>query len=246
MPKQSGLGSRFFIGEYDLSGDVNTLGQVSSPISLLPATGINVYAMERMHAHRDGVIAFTTYFNPDTGRAHAGLSGLPTANRVTTFCVGATLGNPAASEVAKQIGYDGTRGQDGSLTLDVQAVANGYGLEWGRQLTAGSRTDTAATNGTGVDFTASTSFGWQAYLNVTAFVGTDVTISIEDSANNSAFSALASGAFTAVTAATSQRLAVSGTATVRRYVRIATSTSGGFTSVTFAVNFIKNEAAVTF
>ena len=32
---------------------------------------------------------------------------------------------------------------DGSLTAAVSALGNGYGLEWGEQLTAGLRTDTA-------------------------------------------------------------------------------------------------------
>lgn len=249
--KQSGLGSRFFVGEYDLSGDTSALSQIASPRGVLPATGVNVFAMERMHAHRDGVVAFTSYFNPDTGRAHAGLSGLPTTDRIVSFFVGgpggAVLGNPAASITAKQIGYDGTRAKDGSLTFDTQAIANSYGLEWGQALTAGSRTDTAATNGSSVDQAAATSFGWQAYLHVLAFTGTNVTISLEDSANNSAWTALSGGAFTQTTAVGQQRLqAASSTATARRYVRAVTTTAGGFTSVTFALNFVKNLVATTF
>ena len=54
--------------------------------------------------------------------------------------------------------------------------------------------------------------------------------------------------FTQITTTTpqAQRIAVGGTATVRRYVRASTVTSGGFTSCTFAVAVVKNQLAVNF
>jgi hypothetical protein len=146
--------------------------------------------------------------------------------------------------VGKQVNYDPTRGDDGMLTFGVSTQSNGFGIEWGQQLTAGLRTDTAATNGTGIDTTASASFGGQAYLHVTAFTGTDVTIKIQDSADNVSFADVTNFAFTQVTSAPfSQRIALTNTDTIRRYVRAVTATTGGFTSVTFSVNVIKNEVA---
>ena len=115
-----------------------------------------------------------------------------------TYCRGTSIGDHAACLVSKQINYDGTRGQDGSFTFGVQAQANGFGLEWGNLLTAGKRTDTSATNGTGFDTTASASFGWQAYLQVFAFTGTDVTVKIQDSADNATFADLSGAAFASV------------------------------------------------
>jgi hypothetical protein len=72
---------------------------------------------------------------------------------------------------------------------------------------------------------------------VLSFAGTDVTIKIQDSANDSAWSDLSGAAFTAVTAApTAQKLVSANlTATVRRYLRVATTTSAGFTSCQFLV-----------
>jgi hypothetical protein len=126
----------------------------------------------------------------------------------------------------------------------VSAQANGYGIEWGQQLTAGIRTDTAATNGTGIDTTASASFGGQAYLQAFSFTGTDVTVKIQDSADNATFADVTGMAFTQITAGpTSERIAIANTATIRRYVRAITVTTGGFSSLSFAVNFIKNEVA---
>ena len=248
MAKQSGLGDNLYVDGNNVSGDVGAVDTIASPQNLLDVTGIDKSAHERIGALRDGQIKFTAFFNAATGKIHSVLKTLPTTDRFVTYFRGTTIGNPAASILAKQIGYDGKRGNDGSYTFAVDCQGNGYGLEWGNQLTAGFRTDTAATNGTSYDFGAATSFGFQAYLHVNAFTGTDVTIKLQDSADNSSFTDITSGAFTAVTGATplAQRIAVGGTATVRRYVRVVTVTTGGFTSATFAVMLVKNGQAVSF
>jgi hypothetical protein len=49
------------------------------------------------------------------------------------------VGFPAASMTAKQTTYAPTMGADGSLAISVNAVANGYGLEWGEMLTTGKQ-----------------------------------------------------------------------------------------------------------
>ncbi len=242
MAKSSGLGDNFYVGGNDLSGDTNSLSNVSGGPKLIDLTSIKVFAPERVGGLRDGKLDWVSYFNA-TG-AHPVLSSLPTTDVVASYARGTTLGSPAACMTGKQINYDGMRTQAGDLTFKVEALANSYGLEWGTQLTAGLRTDTVATTGTSVDFTASTSFGFQAYLQVIAFVGTDVTIKLQDSADNSSFADIASGAFTQVVAANvAQRIAVGGTATVREFVRATTVTTGGFTSVTFSVVLMKNTIA---
>lgn len=244
MAKSSGLGDNCYVGGYNLSGDIGSIDKIAGPMKPIEVTGIDKSAFERIGGQRDGSISWTAFFNTDIGRAHPVLSALPTGDVVVTYCRGTTLGDPCASMVAKQLNYDGNRAASGEFTFKVDAEANGYGLEWGRQLTAGLRTDTTATNGTGIDTTASASFGAQAYLQVTAFTGTDVTIKIQDSADNVTFADVAGLSFTAVTAApTTQRLATGNTATIRRYVRAATTTSAGFTSVTFSVQITKNELA---
>jgi hypothetical protein len=246
MGKSSGLGDNLYIAGFDASGDIQALSNIGGGPALLNFTAINQSAYERKGGLRSGQFEMTTYFNTVavTGGLHEKLSALPRTDVIMTYCRGTTLGDPAASLVGKQVNYDPTRSDDGMLTFGVSAQSNGYGIEWGRQLTAGVRTDTAATNGTGIDTTASADFGGQAYLQVFSFSGTDVTIKIQDSADNVSFADVASFAFTQVTAApTSERIALSNTATIRRYVRASTVTTGGFTSVSFAVNMIKNEIA---
>jgi hypothetical protein len=259
MSKQSGLGDNCYLGGYDLSGDVGALGRIAGGLAgTQDVTGINKRAFERRGLLRDGGIDWTSFFNPDSvgdgdasDGAHVVLSTLPTTDRTVTYCRGTDLGSPAACLVGKQVNYDPTRGADGSLTIAVQSVPNGFGLEWGRLLTAGKRTDTGATDGSSVDFgTGSTSFGLQAWLHVFEFDGTDVTISLEESSDDAAadaFAAVTGGAFTEVTAGpAAERIQTARDQTVERYLRVVTATTGGFTSCTFAVVVTRNDVEVLF
>lgn len=250
MTKQTGLGDQLYIAGYNLSGDVGSLSRIGGGPAALELTGIDKSAFERVGGHRDGGIAFSAWFNKATAQAHLRLSPLPTADQVASYYRGSTLGGSAASCIAKQINYDGARGADGSLTFAVDLQSNGYGLEWGTQLTAGTRTDTAATNGTGVDFAASHAFGLQAYLQVFAFSGTDATVTIQESSDNGAgdaFAAVTGGAFTQITAGrTAERISTATNQTVERYLRVVTTTSGGFTSLAFAVMVAVNLTTPTF
>jgi hypothetical protein len=242
MSKQSGLGDAFYVSGNDLSGDINSLQKISGTLATLDVTSIADSAMERLGGKRDGAIDFTSYFNPTN--AHPVLSALPTGDVQASYRRSTVLGAPAAELVARQVSYDGTRGADGAYTFTCSLVGDGDGLEWGQQLTAGLRTDTAATNGTAIDQLAQTAFGAQAYLQVTAFTGTDVTVQIQDSADNVTFATVAGLSFTQTTAAPgAQRIATGNTATLRRYVRAATTTVGGFTSATFAVTLVRNQIA---
>jgi hypothetical protein len=245
MTKNTGLGDNFYCGGYDLSGDVNSIN-IASPLAVDDLTGIDKFAFERTGLARDGAMEWVAFMNAAAGQAHPVLSALPRTDVVASYFRGTTLGNPVASLVGKQINYDLSRADSGALRLQVQALANAYGLEWGKSLTAGKRTDTAATNGSSIDSAASLSFGAQAYLQVFDAQGTDVTVKIQDSADNSNWTDVSGLAFTALTGAsdhTTQRIVISNTSTVRRYIRAITTTSAGFTSLTFAVAISKNEIA---
>lgn len=246
MGKTSGLGDQLLIGGVNLGGDLQSLGRIGGGNTPLPSTDITQSAMSRLLGEIDAGIDMVSYFDPAAGASHATFSALPTADTLVTYAHGYALGAPAASLPGKQINYDGTRGQDGSFTLAVNAVSNGFGLEWGNTVSAGLQTDTAGTNGTGVDLTTvSTAFGWQAYLHVTALTGTNVVVTLQDSADNASFSNLTGGAFTSVTTPPAwQRLAGATNATVRRYIRVVTS--GTFTSATFFVMFVRNTVTPVF
>lgn len=253
MVKQSGLGAGLFVSGNDLSGDIGEVSAINGGNSPLTVTGIDKSAVERLGGPRDGNIDFQAYFNDTSTQAHPVLSALPTADRIVTYYHRTTaIGDEVASLIGKQINYDPTRGTDGSLTLAVEAQANGFGLEWGESLTVGKRTDTGATNGAALDYGATigqTLFGAQAYLHVFAFTGTDATITIQDSATDFVGATLLT--FTEVSALgganNSERIeTASRTETVDRFVRVITTTSVGFTNLVFAVQMVKNETSVIF
>lgn len=250
MAKQSGLGDNLYVHGHNLSGDIQALGTIGGGPAALDATGINKSANERLGGQRDGTIEATSFFNPgpEADAAHGVLSALPTSDVVLTYCRGTALGSPAACLVSKQIGYDGTRGDDGALTFAVQAQANGYGLEWGRLATAGVRADSAPANGTGIDLGAALAHGMQAYLHVLGVTGTSVTVTLQSSSDDGVadpYADIPGAAFTAVAPAgapAAQRLAVAGA--VERYVRVVTT--GTFTAARLAVVVVPNQVEVAF
>jgi hypothetical protein len=312
--KQSGIGARFLCGGYDISGDVNALDSISASMTPLDVTDITQSAHSRVPGLRDGMMGFTSFW--DAANATPVLDALSTADELMEFLVPPlSIGSPAACLNAKQINYDPSRASDGGLTMKTEGQGQGYGLEWGVQLTPGLRTDTTDTNGSSFDsgaafstpsvpssttpvtnssplpatvvvsggtvsnvkvngvtagsgdgtytvpagqaitltysaaptwtWTLATAFGAQAYLQVTAFTGTSVTVEIEDSADDSSWAAVTGLTFTAVTAApATQRLATANTATIRRYLRVITT--GTFDPATFAVVINRNLAVTNF
>lgn len=247
MSKTGGLGDNLYIDGVDVSGDINAVSRVGGGPAALDFTAINKYAFERKGGIRDGSIEFTAFFNPATDETHDVLSALPTTNRLVSYYRGTTAGGWSAHCLAKQINYDATRGNDGAFTFQVQAQANGFGVEWAKQLTGGMRTDTTATDGDSVDLGASSSFGLQAYLHVFAFTGTSATIKLQgssDDGGSDAFADITGGAFSSVTGVTSERIATADDASIERYIRVVTS--GTFTELVFAVSVAVNKTAVTF
>lgn len=245
--KTTGLGDNWYVGGYDLSTDTQQMQRVGGGPTAGDYTDITQSAHARVGLLRAGEMNWTSYFDKGASQAHPVLGSLPTADvAVSYFHQPTAIGSAAASMVGKQVGYDPTRPGDGSLTVTVAAQSNGYGLEWGQALTVGKRTDTTATNGTALDGGASTAFGWQAYLHVFGVTGTSVTVKLQDSADNLTFADLTGGGFTAVVGASVgwQRLQGAAGSTVRRYVRAVTT--GTFNPGVFAVNFIRNDFAVSF
>ena len=247
MTKQSGLGDRLFIGGVDVSGDIGSLGRIGGGmVGTFNVTGIDKSAYERVGGKRDGAIEFSSWYNTSgvtTIGAHAVVKALPTADILVSYFRGTTIGNASASCNAKQVDYNEKRAEDGALSFDVSAQADGFGLEWGNMLTAGIRSDVAATNGTGFDWGAATTFGFQAYLHVFSFTGTSVTITLQDSPDNVTYTSITGGAFAVVNAVGSQRIAAT-PASIARWTRAITT--GTFSQCSFAISFVRNESAVTF
>lgn len=311
MAKQSGLGDNFYIGGYDLSGDISSLDQISGGPALIDVTPIKTLANARIGGQRDGSMKFTTWFefssavvspgvplttvplvstynfpvlvtviggtgtqvningvNQGTfdgtyvlpalgtitltysaaptwswiavGTEHNALSILPTADEIGTYFRGTALRSPTASINGKQLNYDFTRDNKGALSAQVEIDGNGFGLEWGEQLTPGIRIDTAATTGAFIDDLAPSSFGGQAYLQLVEFVGTSVDVTITHATTSGgAYSTIFD--FGVLSAIGAKRVAVSNTTTINEFLKVATT--GTFTYAAFAVGFVRNPVA---
>ena len=248
MSKQTGLGDQLYVGGIDLSGDIGSVDRVGGGPAPLEVTGIDKSGIERIGGVRDGAIAFSSWFNPAAGASHDTLSALPTADVHVMYLRGEGIGSAGACCLARQITYDGTRATDGAFSFSVEAQSDGYGVEWGEQLTAGIRSDTAATNGSSLDAGAASANGLQAYLHVFSFTGTSVTVKVQQSSDNGAgdaFADVAGGSFTPVSSApATERIATASGLAVERYLRVVTT--GTFSAASFAVVVVRNATAVVF
>jgi hypothetical protein len=164
----------------------------------------------------DGGAGFTTPAVPASTTPVTNTSSLP----ATVVIAGGTMTNVAVNGVTAGTGagtYTVPAGGTISLTYTVAPT-----WTWALQ----------------------TTFGAQAYMQVFGFTGTDATVKLQDSADNSTFTDVTGGAFVQITAGNqAQRLALTTTATLRRYVRATTITTGGFTSLAFAVMLNRNPVA---
>lgn len=239
MAKKSGLAQNFYIGGYDLSGDIGALNTCAARRAALEVTGIDKSAVERILALGDGELSFNCFFNDAALAEHAALSTLPTTDRLAMYLFGTTRGDASALLTGKQINYDWNRSQDGALLGTVQVLgAAGLPLEYGLVLKA-KGTHASATDETGLNDSAQTTAGAVGFLqHFSAATGT-VEYDIEDSsdstngidgiwANLLAFSDVATPY-----APIAERVAVAGT--VEKYVRA--STNGTFTTAVFAMSF---------
>ena len=242
MAKSSGLGDRFFIAGYDLSGDVNALSKVGGGPELIDVTSISSSAYERIGGRRSGGMEFTSHFNDDAARSHVVLAALPTTDVTAIYSRGATVGCYGAGTVAKQIDYGLALAVNGALTANVSLQSNAYGVMFGQMLTAGIRTESAATNGASIDFgSVSTLFGCTAFLVCTALGSGTPTIKLQDSADDATFADITGATFGTVAALDNEIVQTATGLTVRRYVRAVTT--GTFASLSFAVLFVRHEVS---
>lgn len=238
MAKQSGLGDNLFWGGYDLSGDISAIDHISGGPALLDLTGIKAFGHERVGALRSADWALSSWFNTAAGASEPALSALPRTDVVASYFRGTTLGNPAAGMIGKQIDLNDTRDNAGNLILKPSIQSNAFGMNWGKMLTAGNRTDSAATVGAFFDDSAGTAFGGCAYVQLVAFSGTSVTVDIQSCTTSGGSYATTGLTTVALTAApTAVRLAVSNTTTINEFLKVITT--GTFSNAVFNVIFVR-------
>lgn len=240
MAKISGLAQRFFVGGYDLSGDVGSIRRCSVTTGLFDVTGLDKTAKERIAGVSDSALEFDTFINTAAGQSHPVLSALPTTARIALYEAGTTIGAPVAAVTATQVDYKVTRPADGSILGSTDLLsAGGGGIEWGVNLVAGgAKTHASAAAEASLDNLASSASGAACFLqHFSRASGTAIYI-IEHSTNNTVWATKATFALSGGATPGAERKTVSGT--VNRYVRV--SSTGTFTNARFAAGIRRGTA----
>lgn len=234
MAKESGIGARLLVDGFDLSGDIGAVQNIRGGPALLELTDITQPAHHRVGGLYSGEIAFNAWWDTAVGASHDVLSDLPLTDRQVMYLHRNAFGEPAAAMPAKQVNYDPTRGQDGSLAATVQALSTGTPLDWCELLTTGLQTFASAGAGTSLDDGAQSVFGAAAYLQALSIASGTATVAIQDSADGSTGWTNVTGlVFTAVAARAFQRLETARNATIRRHLRV--NVTGTFTNLVAVV-----------
>lgn len=164
---------------------------------------------------------------------------------VLTYCPG---GDDAVGDLARLIAATSTslgsaNSLDEAVALAWDVTSQGL-VAWGQVLHPLGE-DTNTTTGSSKDDAAATSTGWTAHLQVPLVDGGSWVVKLQDSADNSSWSDVSGGAFTAATTRTAQRLQSSSlTATLRRYVRYVATRTGGTSGdgITFQLTYSRDRA----
>lgn len=247
MSKISGLGVRLYSHGYDLSGNANAIGGINQSQELQDVTTLQDSAAARQAGRVDGSIAVNAWFDasdlvtPDKlGELQAltASGALRTTDIAVMVPMGTAVGDPAAMLVAKTSKHDVHRAPGNATAAAFEYQANDYGLEWGQMLTPGKTTHASAANGASVDGGAATTAGASAQQQVFSVATGTVNGGIQDSADDVSFAAVTGLSFAGVATAgapTGERVATAAGATIRRYVRFASS--GTFTNAVLVAAF---------
>ena len=221
-----------WVDEFDLSNDTGSASIVGGPAPL-NVTGIDKLGFERIGGLRDGSITLSdVYFNDAAGASHTALKALPTTDTIVSYLQGTAVGDAPASEIAKQLDFPGQRSADGAFIFDMEAAANTLGVVWGLAGTPGQVVDTGTGQEATIDNAATSANGLRAFLHVTAFTGTDATVTINDSTDDFSGDDDVIATFTSITGVIAESITMTGT--VQRYLRVAISVDN-FTSMTWGV-----------
>lgn len=176
----------------------------------------------------DSSLVVSGYYDSALTAVRATLQQIPPAP-VVTFCPGGAfaVGDPARLMQANSTDYKEGGKVGGAVTHDLTMQGTGVWEEGSVLHVLQQETGTITGTGAPLDEGVSTTTGAVAHLHVMALSGGTLSFKLQDAtALNNAYTDIASGAFTNVTAAGSQRLIVPGT--IRAYVR-AVATLGAST-----------------
>lgn len=236
---------------YDLSGDVMSIGNLGVEFASDELAALNWTVKGNIL----GIPTFSigpvnTIFNidPTNKYTHDRLAAAIGLTQTLIAAIG-VLEAPTYASVCyvgqfNQKSYAGIEGNT-TITTSTSFVPSNPGSlnyisPWGKvvhPLAAETAANTGTTNV--VDNGAATAAGGYLVWVLTALNAGTATISIDDSADGSSYSALSGATSGAVAAISAGLVQLGTTATVRRYLRWQLALAGGATSATFALAFVR-------
>jgi hypothetical protein len=227
-----GKGAGALVGAYDLSAFLNNW-EAAATADTAEVTCFGGSNKAYIGGLKDATLSLSGFFDGAASAVDEVLAAALGGSRLLTLApagVG-TVGNRVQIASALETSYNVTAPVADAVTISAEGQVSD-GMVSG-VLLADLVARTAAGQTAAVDNAASTSAGYRASLHLVAFTGTDVTVKVQESADNSTWVDLVT--FTQLTAIGSELK--TGTGTVARYLR--TDVSGTFTTVTFAVGFAR-------
>lgn len=223
--------SRFAFGSSALAAYLTGVS-TSTTTDTADSTDITSASKNYVAGLSDSSISCSGLFEPVFDTPAVTAFGASAGSAVTVAPAGFGVGSPVLVVSGRETAYEITAAVGAVVAANITIQGDGR-FDAGVSL-ADLAEVTAGGNGTAHTAAAGTSNGGLATIHVTACTGT-LTVKIQHSTNNSTWSDLAT--FTAATAATSERVTVTGT--VNRYLRASWTLTGAGAAATFTTSFAR-------
>ena len=227
-----------FVNEYDFSTYFNDVS-ASSMVETAEVSAFGSSAKEYIVGLTDGTVSLSGMFDgtaTGTDVVFSAVLGSTTKQNVIVAPSGHSNGASAIMLEADDTSYE----VSGAVADVVQTSAefqSSDGVEHGKILSSGSAIS-ATGNGTSVDNAASSANGGVGFVSVpTNTRNGNITVKVQQSADNSTFTDLITFTVVSSTAKTFQRVEVTGT--VARYLRVNYTVAGSTGSATPVVAFAR-------
>jgi hypothetical protein len=233
---QAGLNQKLVMDGHSLTDFITDIKE-SDDVGLADITTLGHTAKVVAVTISDGKMTINGIWDGQEAAIHDILTAAKRAasGQVVTYgLAGFTLGYPASLLSSRETNYEKGGAISDVVKFTASFQADG-GIDEGVILHIDSA-ETGTVNGSSVDNGAATTNGGVAHLNAIAFTGTNCTIKIQHSANNSTWADLLT--FSDITDIGALRAIVAAGTTVNRYLRMIIS-GGTFTSITPIVSFAR-------
>ena len=236
-----GKGIAVFIDQYNFSSYFGDL-TASNNVETAETTTFGDSAKNYIIGLEDGTVSLSGWFestaSTGTDQYFASVLGSTTKQKVIIAPAGHSVGARAILVQSDDTSYE-VNSAIGDVVKASTEFQSTDGLDHGVILSSGSAVS-ATGNGTSVDNAAASTNGGVAYLSVpTNTRNGNITVKVQQSADNSTFTDLVTFTVVSSTSKTSERVEVAAGTTVARYLRVSYTIAGSTGNATPTVAFAR-------